>query len=167
MAEIKTFSSNLNEDSGFYSKTEGDEDLAFAPNFVQWPGGEMIQRADKDTYDYPVNGYYWFNSRAEAIRFFSLRSDPHVDSTLADVEDVQFGTSANSGIVGPIPPDNDPNDDDQGILEKPDPYIPDGDLPSNEGMAYEPDWPPAYAEDAHLADPYVYDPTLEMDVPHQ
>jgi hypothetical protein len=151
--------------SGFYCMNDGD--LGFAPNFVQWPDGTTIQRSEKDTYSYPVNGYSWFDSRSAAKRFFNHVDEPQGDATLVDAEDMQFGTSSNSYIVGPIPPDNDPDDDDQGILEKPDPYIEDGPLPNPIGLAYEIDMPPAHAEDAHLADPYEFDPTLEMDVPHQ
>jgi hypothetical protein len=53
--------------SGFYRKT-GDR-LSFAPNAVRAPDYDLF-RVDKDQYDYPVAGWYWFDSEVEARAFF-------------------------------------------------------------------------------------------------
>jgi hypothetical protein len=150
MTDIKELIIDPNEQSGFY-KPDG-EDLAFAPNFVQFPDGFMLERADKDTYAYPQRGYYWFNTRKEALKFFNLQQDPRIDTTLPSM--TALHASAVSGmpseklVNGPIPPDNDPDDDDQGILEKPDPYIPDVEAGCDEhGLYYDPGLPIDEADD--------------------
>jgi hypothetical protein len=50
--------------SGFYKIINGE--LAFARRRVIGPSF-ALRRAKKDTYTYPVEGWYWFDSRAEAI----------------------------------------------------------------------------------------------------
>lgn len=44
--------------SGFY-KFE-DDNWQYAPNFVYGPGYELL-RENKDTYQYPVEGWSWYN----------------------------------------------------------------------------------------------------------
>lgn len=54
---------------GFY-QLHGD-DLLYAPNFVENKDFQLY--ADKfDQYQYPVEGWYWFNDETEARIFFSL-----------------------------------------------------------------------------------------------
>lgn len=55
--------------SGFYKVVENK--LIFAPNAVRAPTYDLF-RKDKDTYDYPVQGWYWFDSEEEARAFFDL-----------------------------------------------------------------------------------------------
>lgn len=55
--------------SGFY-KLDG-EVLLYAPNGVMAPD-YSIDRSGKDDYTYPVYGWYWFDSEAEARLFFGL-----------------------------------------------------------------------------------------------
>ena len=55
--------------SGFY-KYEGEE-LTYAPNFVCAPSFEIF-REQKDQYGYPIHGWYWFESKAEAEIFFGI-----------------------------------------------------------------------------------------------
>jgi hypothetical protein len=52
--------------SGFYLS-----DLTYAPNWVLAPGYELLRSA-KDSYTYPVQGWYWFNSLGEACEFFGV-----------------------------------------------------------------------------------------------
>lgn len=93
-------------EEGFYSWE--DNTLNFAPNFVQWPDGFIIQRADKETYEYPIRGYYWFETRAHALSFFE-KSDPDIDPSLPNdlVSMGIYGDSANEMIDGPIAPEFD------------------------------------------------------------
>lgn len=136
---------------GFYA--DAGEDVAFAPNFVQWPDGELIQRADKDSYSYPVRGYYWFNTRREALSFFS-RNDPDVDKTLPAPSDVMFPNVA-ADRIGPFPDDEDVNEfADKGA------YIADVELGSTvDGHEYDPGNPPAYADDV-VDDPASQPPSF-------
>lgn len=53
----------------FYKKTT--EELLAAPNFVRAPDYDLF--ADqRDTYTYPVDGWYWFDSLDEAIAAFAM-----------------------------------------------------------------------------------------------
>lgn len=54
--------------SGFY-KLDGE--LLFGPNFVLNANYEL-RRETPDQHTYPVDGWYWFDSRAEARIFWNL-----------------------------------------------------------------------------------------------
>ena len=56
-------------DSGFYKNDGGL--LLFAPNFVAAPG-YMLDITLKDSYEFPVDDWYWFDSRDAANVFFGL-----------------------------------------------------------------------------------------------
>ena len=56
----------------FY-KYENDE-LTFGP-CVTFPTGEMLHVDFKDTYTYPVEGYYYFATEQEAKDFFGITDD--------------------------------------------------------------------------------------------
>lgn len=56
----------------FY-KREND-DLQTAPLFVSGPGFELTAES-KDDHVYPVEGWYWFETLDEAMRFFSTPVD--------------------------------------------------------------------------------------------
>jgi hypothetical protein len=58
------------EESGFY-KLEG-ESILFSPNQVSHKDFEL-KRIIKDTYSYPVQGWYWFNTLEEAETFFKTQ----------------------------------------------------------------------------------------------
>lgn len=49
--------------AGFYRK-ENDA-LLYAPNIVEGDGYVLIAQ-DKDTYEYPIDGWTWFDSEEEA-----------------------------------------------------------------------------------------------------
>lgn len=53
---------------GFYKNDEG---LLYAPNSVSGPGFDLAKET-KDGYTYPVEGWHWFDSEAEAREFFVL-----------------------------------------------------------------------------------------------
>ena len=61
--------------SGFY-KLE-DDNWIFAPNFVYGPGVELL-REKKDEYDYPVDGWYWFNDSP-------IQNESNNDNTIAAI----------------------------------------------------------------------------------
>jgi hypothetical protein len=52
--------------SGFYLS-----DLTYAPNWVIAPGYQLLRSA-KDSYTYPVEGWYWFDSLEQACAFFDV-----------------------------------------------------------------------------------------------
>jgi hypothetical protein len=58
--------------SGFYRLNNGK--LGHAPNAVRAPTFNLFL-ADRDTYAYPVDGWYWFDSEAEARAFFNLTDE--------------------------------------------------------------------------------------------
>lgn len=52
---------------GFYKKHE--QILLYAPNSVEGPKCALF-RQDKDSYEYPVDGWSWFDSEEEAKQHF-------------------------------------------------------------------------------------------------
>jgi len=56
----------------FYKKDNNE--LMSAPNFVAMPDVTLMAE-DKDTYEYPVNGWYWFDTLDEAIEFYANKQD--------------------------------------------------------------------------------------------
>jgi hypothetical protein len=56
--------------SGFYKKD--NEELLYAPNIVEGNGFVLVAQ-DKDQYEYPVDGWYWFDSEEEALQFLFNR----------------------------------------------------------------------------------------------
>jgi hypothetical protein len=63
----------MEDTSGFYFCQDGA--LAFGPNFVETKDFQ-IYRDQKDSYTYPVNGWYWFDSEEDARIFFNLPPKP-------------------------------------------------------------------------------------------
>lgn len=62
---------------GFY-KNNGYE-LLYAPNFVEMPNIILIAE-EKDSYEYPVNGWVWANSEDEAVSLLGgVREKPSTD----------------------------------------------------------------------------------------
>lgn len=57
------------DSSGFYKNEDGQ--LLSGPHFVL-AGSFSLYREQKDTYTYPVGGWYWFDSIQEACAFFNL-----------------------------------------------------------------------------------------------
>lgn len=61
----------MDDTSGFY-KLDGE--ILYGPNFVLNSSYEL-RRENKDLYNYPVDGWYWFNSQEEAQAFFNPEPD--------------------------------------------------------------------------------------------
>lgn len=59
--------------AGFYKKDINR--LLYAPNFVEG-GSYRLNASEKDTYTYPVNGWYWFDTELEARTFLGLPIPP-------------------------------------------------------------------------------------------
>lgn len=60
----------MDDTSGFYKLDVGNV-LLFAPNCV-YGTDFCLFRQDHDTYTYPVDGWYWFDSEEEAKQFFRV-----------------------------------------------------------------------------------------------
>jgi hypothetical protein len=61
--------------SGFYKKD--NEELFYAPNIVEGNGFVLVAQ-DKDQYDYPVDGWVWFDSEDEAEEVFNIFNENKV-----------------------------------------------------------------------------------------
>jgi hypothetical protein len=59
----------MNNKPGFY-KLENDQ-LLYGPNFVLNSNYELRKETYQD-HDYPIDGWYWFNSEQDARTFFNL-----------------------------------------------------------------------------------------------
>lgn len=54
---------------GFYKNEDGS--LLYAPNFVNSPTVILIKE-EKDNYVYPIEGWYWFDSKQNAIQTLGI-----------------------------------------------------------------------------------------------
>ena len=52
---------------GFYKKQ--NEELLYAPNIIEGSGYVLLAQ-DKDTYQYPIDGWSWFESEENAAEYF-------------------------------------------------------------------------------------------------
>jgi len=57
--------------AGFYKNEDDSGYILHGPNFVL-AGSFSLYRHLKDTYTYPVGGWYWFDSTEEAYAFWGL-----------------------------------------------------------------------------------------------
>ena len=62
----------MEETQGFY---KNDGTLLYGPNFVLNANYEL-RKETKDDYTYPVDGWYWFDTRQEALDFFGIADSP-------------------------------------------------------------------------------------------
>jgi len=73
--------------SGFYRQDPESGELIHAPNFVYARDYEL-HRDQKDTYTYPIDGWYWFDSEEHAKAFFGItptfpsQSDEELDQLI-------------------------------------------------------------------------------------
>lgn len=58
----------MEDSSGFFKKLNNE--IVRAENFVYSPTAELL-REQKDSYQYPVDGWYWFDSFDQAVQFFA------------------------------------------------------------------------------------------------
>ena len=73
--------------SGFYKKIS-NENCMYAPNFVSMPDTEILIEL-KDTYSYPVNDWYYFDTEEEAYNYFGIVK------TIDDSEDMPINVVPN------------------------------------------------------------------------
>lgn len=62
----------MSETQAFYKDDNGL--LLYAPNGVYGPDYTLLPELH-DTYTYPVEGWYWFESEEEAKAFFNIRGE--------------------------------------------------------------------------------------------
>jgi hypothetical protein len=58
--------------SGFYKLDENE--LLYAPNFAYNKNYELLKE-DKDSYTYPIDNWYWFDSKESAYLFFNIEEE--------------------------------------------------------------------------------------------
>ncbi len=54
---------------GFYKIQ--DNQMIYTPNWVEG-NGYILLKSEKNTYEYPVDGWYWFDSEESANDFFGI-----------------------------------------------------------------------------------------------
>ena len=60
---------------GFY-RYEQEKDYFWHANTVHAPSF-TLRREEKDTYDLPIGGWYWFDSPQEACEFFGVNIEDY------------------------------------------------------------------------------------------
>jgi hypothetical protein len=78
------------DNAGFYKKDETQ--ILFAPNIVEGPG-YMLVASDKDSYEYPVDGWIWATSLDAAIAYFANNSNAAIEPF--DLQPENYKLSAN------------------------------------------------------------------------
>ena len=64
--------------SGFY-KVDPIGIVIYGPNYVLGPYDQYkLLIEEKDTYTYPIDGWYWFDTEQEAYEFFQIEWYPEV-----------------------------------------------------------------------------------------
>lgn len=69
---------NHHDTSGFYKASQGE--LLYAPNFVLNKDFKL-RRETKDQQGYPVDGWHWFDTRAEAHAALLSAAEPATRKT--------------------------------------------------------------------------------------
>lgn len=54
---------------GFYKKQ--NEELLYAPNIIE-SNGYVLLAQDKDSYEYPIDGWFWFESEDASMEYFGV-----------------------------------------------------------------------------------------------
>lgn len=75
---------------GFYKKE--DTEILYAPNIVEGPSYVLVI-ADKDKYNYPVDGWIYAESLDDAIAYFAANNDSQIDPF--DVQPENYKLAAN------------------------------------------------------------------------
>jgi hypothetical protein len=76
--------------AGFYKKEETE--ILFAPHIVEG-NGYMLAAADKDSYEYPVDGWVWANSLDDAIVYFASNTNSVVEPFDVQPENYKLSTN--------------------------------------------------------------------------
>ena len=59
--------------AGFYKKE--NDTLFYAPNIIEGDGYVLVAQ-DKDQYEYPIEGWTWFDSEEEAKALLPVYEEP-------------------------------------------------------------------------------------------
>lgn len=78
------------DNAGFYKKDETQ--ILFAPNIVEGPG-YMLVASDKDSYEYPVDGWIWATSLDDAIAYFANNTNNTIEPFDVQPENYKLATS--------------------------------------------------------------------------
>ena len=67
-------------EEGYHEKTDGfyrveNENIVVYGRLYVLGQDYALYRDEKDTYEYPVDGWRWFNSKSEAHDFFGIEED--------------------------------------------------------------------------------------------
>jgi hypothetical protein len=57
------------DSQGFYKYR--DQELLYAPNYIEGPN-LLLLSSEKDKYEYPVDGWIWFESEQQAKEEFNI-----------------------------------------------------------------------------------------------
>jgi hypothetical protein len=84
----------MNTQQGFY-KYDAGLGAMFAPNFIEGDG-YILLASEKDNYTYPVDGWYWCNTKEEAMILFggmSQTTDSNPITYYVQPENIYLATS--------------------------------------------------------------------------
>lgn len=87
--------------AGFYKKQDGQ--LLYGSHIVEGDGYVLLAQ-DKDTYEYPVDGWVWFDSPEEAYVYFADRSEGAVTPRQFRLALLSFGI--NISVIDSMLSDN-------------------------------------------------------------
>jgi hypothetical protein len=51
-----------------------EEEFLSASNFISFPDMDLVD-IEHELYEYPIHGWYWFNSEEEAKSFFGVKDE--------------------------------------------------------------------------------------------
>ena len=71
----------MNNTSGFYKNDEG---FVLHGHDIVYNSSYILNRDLKDNYNYPIDGWYWFDTIEDAYSFFNI---PLQDSTSTTIEE--------------------------------------------------------------------------------
>ncbi len=67
--------------SAFYKLDPFSNIVIAGPNWVAGPyESYYLSRGQKDTYTYPIDGWYWFDSEEQAYNFFGIEWYPEIQT---------------------------------------------------------------------------------------
>jgi hypothetical protein len=76
--------------AGFYKKEETE--ILFAPNIVEG-NGYMLVATDKDSYEYPIDGWVWANSFDDALVFLTNNAGNAIEPFDVQPENIKLAAN--------------------------------------------------------------------------
>jgi len=69
----------IGDTSGFYRVDTASGIVVCGPHYVYGPyDSYTLLKEQKDTYTYPIDGWYWFDTEEQAYNFFGIEWYPEV-----------------------------------------------------------------------------------------